>query len=284
MISKNAPTTSVIIVTHNSQRFLPKAMHCLKMQTLPPTQIVIVDSGSKETEYLEPYQKEKNVVVVLAGNDIGFCKGNNIGMSKIPRDCDYVFFLNPDAFLTPKYIEGAIAYMQDPENQQCGMLTGTLLGYDINADRPTGKYDSTGVFRKWYGHWYDRGQGKDAQQDLYSKIENLPAICGAAMFCRKRALDTVLIREGEVLDSTFFMYKEDIDLAIRLRRKGWKLIFVPNLIAYHCRGWNWDRKQIPREFRLHSARNELRIHYNTRSPMGCLYSLLKYTMVKTFDI
>ena len=236
MSNKKRPTTSVIIVTHNSQLFMPKAMLCLKNQTLSPAQIVIVDSGSNDTSYLNLYPNERNVEIVLAGKDIGFCKGNNIGMSRVQTDCDYVFFLNPDAFLTPEYIEGAVAYMEDAKNQQCGMLTGVLLGYDIHADKPTGRYDSTGIFRKWYGKWYDRGQGMEMQAGQYDRKEPLPAICGAAMFCRKKALESVLLRDGEVLDSTFFMYKEDIDLVVRLRKKGWGLMFVPDLTAYHCRG------------------------------------------------
>ena len=32
------------------------------------------------------------------------------------------------------------------------------LGYDIKSDQPTGKYDSTGIFRTWYGRWHDRAR------------------------------------------------------------------------------------------------------------------------------
>src|SRR5262249_10125234 len=159
-----------------------------------------------------------------------FCRGNNIGMEYVSIATQYIFFLNPDAFLNPDFLEMAIQFMEQPVNQSCGAVTGTTLGYDITQNKPTGKYDTTGVFRKWYGKWYDRGQGGKQQSSLYQSQEFLPAICGAVFFCRKKALDDVKLRGNEVFDPSFYMYKEDIDLSLRLRQKGWDLIFLPHLI------------------------------------------------------
>jgi GT2 family glycosyltransferase len=283
-MNKSLPTSAVIIVTHNSELHIDKAIACVNQQTLPATYIILVDSGSRDPSYLHNYALYSNVDITYAEGDIGFCKGNNIGMAKVPKDCDYVFFLNPDAFLTPTYLEKATAFMESPENQKCGALTGTLLGYDINNDCTTGTYDSTGIFQKWYGHWYDRGQGQKYVPEKYSSQEEIPAICGAAFFCRKKSLDEILLRGNEVLDNTFYMYKEDIDLSIRLRQMGWKLVFIPELTAYHCRGWVHDRSKIPRELRLASARNELILHKRLKAPISMTYSLLKYAAVKLLDM
>ncbi|NGX42635.1 MAG: putative glycosyltransferase EpsH [Chlamydiae bacterium] len=280
----NQPLCSVIIVTHNGEKHIPKAMKCLKNQTRQADEIIIVDSGSKNPNYLGKYQKEANVKIILGEKDIGFCKGNNLGMEKLHPSADYVFFLNPDAFPNPDFLENSIAYMENPLNQCCGAITGTTLGYDIDLDQPTGKYDSTGIFHSWYGKWYDRAQGEKFNANLYIKEEDIPAICGAVFFCRKTALDEVEIREAEIFDNTFFMYKEDIDLSLRLRKKGWKLMFVPQLLAYHCRGWHRDRGKAPRIMRLYSAKNELKIHARNLSPIGMLYSLMKLFAVKVFDL
>jgi N-acetylglucosaminyl-diphospho-decaprenol L-rhamnosyltransferase len=283
-MNKKNPSCSVIIVTHNSELYIHKTMECLHHQTVLADHVVLVDSGSADLTYLSRYSNQPNVDVVAASKDIGFCKGNNIGLSKISEKCDYVFFLNPDAFLTPDYLEKAMTFMEKPENHQYGALTGTLLGYDIHKDQPTGNYDSTGVFQRWYGHWYDRRQGMKYCFGHYQNPENVPAICGAALFCRKKALDSVLIRNGEIFDNAFFMYKEDIDLSIRLRRQRWKLVFLPDLMAYHCRGWQRDRSKMPRQMRLISARNELKIHMRLYSPVKIVYSFLKYATVKCLDI
>lgn len=273
------PFCSVIIVTHNSERVIHKAMDCLARQTLPADQILLVDSGSSDRSYLSSYEKEQGVRIIFAGNDIGFCKGNNEGLKHVNPSADYIFLVNPDAFLTPQFIEKAVAFMERPVNYTCAILTGKVYGYDINKDKPSGRYDTTGIFQRWYGHWYDRGQGNSCEEEEFNQIEEVPAICGALMFCRKKALDAVLIRDREFLDNSFFMYKEDIDLSLRLRGQGWRLIYNPQLKAYHCRGWNPDRSKMPRMMRMLSARNELRIHLRSKSLLGVLYSSVKYASV-----
>lgn len=277
------PSCAVIIVTHNSHLYLEKCIRCLKQQTFVPQEIIIVDSGSTGTRYLEPYESVPGIRLMHCHGNVGFCQGNNIGMSLLPPSIDFVLFLNPDAFLTPSFIEKAIGYMQDPQQAQVGALSGLLLGYDIHQDRPTGRLDSSGIFQTYYGKWYDRGQGQIYHPDSYAKEEAAPALCGALMFCRKSALDQVMLGCYEIMDKRFYMYKEDIDLSIRLRQKGWKLIIQPEFIAYHCRGWQKDRQKVPRYLRLLSAKNEMRLYAKLRSPF-ILYSTLKYLSVKLFDV
>lgn len=274
---------SVIIVTHNSENFMKNLFEALDNQARQADQMILVDSGSKDRSYLQAYKDRKNVSIVYGGEGIGFCKGNNVGMQEVLPSCDYVLFLNPDAFLFPDFIEKATQFMEAPANSDIGMITPILLGYDIKENRPTEKYDSTGVFRKWYGRWYDRGQGQPIQNLKLTDNEEVPAICGALMLCRKKALDSVLIRNTEVFDNNFYMYKEDIDLSLRLRAKGWKLLLLTELKSYHCRGWNPNRRLMPRKLRLCSAKNELRLHVRSRSPCT-LYSFFKFSMVKLFDI
>lgn len=285
MIKKTQdPVCAIIIVTYNSQRHIHKAIECINAQSLPPKKIIIVDTGSNDISYLNKYHQQSNIEIVIAQKNSGFCRGNNIGMTKLPPNCDYIFFLNPDAFITPSFLKCAITFMQASSNQSYGAITGTVLGYNMENDAPTGTYDTTGVFRKWYGRWYDRGHGEAYNAGLYLVQEDIPAICGAVMFCRKRALDAIMLGENEVFDNSFYMYKEDIDLSIRLQNKGWKLAFLPQLIAYHCRGWQKDRSKMPRQLRLASARNELRLQARLKSPIPLSYSLLKYSAVKMFDI
>ncbi len=269
---------SVIIVTHNSQAYLSTCMRSLKQQTSLPHQIILVDSGSEDSSYLKEYPKETQVIVHLADENIGFCQANNIGMSYVDPQSKYVLFLNPDAFLTPLFIEQALSLMEHSSNFSVGALSGILLGFNIQRQQPTGRIDSSGIFRTWYGRWYDRGQQELYTSQQLPRTENVPALCGALMFCRLHALQSVELAPYTVMDPTFYMYKEDIDLSLRLRQKGWLLLLAPQLIAYHCRGWQ-ERAKIPYHLRLLSARNEMRLYARLKSPFY-LYSLLKYLLVK----
>jgi N-acetylglucosaminyl-diphospho-decaprenol L-rhamnosyltransferase len=284
MIKERSLSCAIIIVTYNSQKYLKKTMECINHQIHFVANIIIVDTGSDDTNYLLPYQQQSNVEVVIAEKNSGFCSGNNIGISKLPDTCDYVFFLNPDAFISPSFVRQAIAFLQSPLHQHYGAVTGTTLGYNIDADQPNGTYDTTGIFRKWYGRWYDRGQGQACNPGLFLVQDDLDAICGAVFFCRRQALESVMHENQEIFDSTFYMYKEDIDLSLRLQRKGWKLAFLPQLVAHHCRGWQKDRSQMPRKIRLCSAKNELKIHLQSLAPVPIIYSLCKYAAVKWLDM
>lgn len=275
---------AVIIVTHNSQQCISKALKGLQDQTRPPSQIIIIDSGSDDTAYLQSYAKDPLITLHCVKKNIGFCAGNNIGFSYAdPQLASFILFMNPDTFLSPQFLEMAVDLMQKTEYARVGALSGLLLGYDLSKDQPSGRIDSTGIFQKWFGKWYDRNQG-----DLYDSTramteQEVPALCGALMLCRLEALRETELAPSTVMDPTFFMYKEDIDLSLRLQKQGWKLLFNPKLVAYHCRGWQKQRSQVPRSLKILSAKNEVRLHYRLKSPY-LLYSLLKYVSVKIFNL
>ncbi|RME55385.1 MAG: hypothetical protein D6795_03155, partial [Deltaproteobacteria bacterium] len=59
-------------------------------------------------------------------------------------------------------------------------------------------------------------------------------VTGAAGFYRRVALEEVAV-EGEFFDRDFFAYYEDVDLAWRLQRKGWRTLYVPEAVIFHDR-------------------------------------------------
>lgn len=272
------PTIAVIIVSYNCPEHIKRNMDSLRSQTRKTDQIIIVDNNSKDPSSLESFKDDAEII--YSNVNSGFCAANNEGLKRTSEKTKYVLFLNPDAFLTDTFIEKSLAFMEDPANASCGAMTGILLGYDPVQEEPTGRYDSTGIFSTPYGKWFDRDQGQEINSHLYKTKEEVPAICGALMLCRKEALMNAAFKDKTVWDNSFFMYKDDIDLSLRLRKKGWKLLFVPDLIAYHCRGWAVDRSKMSKEARLGSAKNELRMHLRTRAFKFLPYSLLKYAAVK----
>lgn len=275
----NTPFCSVIIVTHDSELFLPKALKALESQTRPVDEIILVDSGSKDLSYLQKCKGK----ILLGGKDIGYAAANNKGFNALDSRSNYVFFLNPDAFLTPSFIEKALLYLENPLLSTVGAITGTALGYDIHFDRPRGSYDSTGIFQTWYGRWFDRKQGERVEETPSQRgVEEVPAICGALFFARREALESIQ-RGSQVFDERYYMYKEDIDLSLRLRALKWKLLYVPELKAYHCRGWE-GRKKMGRRWRLLSARNDLRLLRHLFSLPALCYASLKYLAVKVFNV
>ncbi len=276
-LAGSRPGVAVVIVTYNSGAVLDLCLQALAAQTHPPELIVIVDNASPEPAYLDAVPENERIRVIRSPHNEGFCGGNNRGY-RLARAFKYVLFLNPDAFASERLVEQAWQWMERSESATVGCLTGTLLKFDVTRRQPTGLIDSTGIFQTWWGRWYDRGQLQPWHPTAAGAgPESVPAICGAFMFCRTSALEQVTVREGEVFDARFFMYKEDIDLSLRLRRHGWKLEYLPSLLCYHGRGWQ-GRTTASYRAKYLSARNELRVCWRNRL-RGLPYSALKLLYV-----
>ncbi len=272
---------AVIIVTYNSQDVLPRCLDALSQQSIQ-ADIIVVDSGSEDTSYLNNYQKNADITVLLDEN-IGFSRANNKGYEALSQTTEFVLFLNPDAFLTKNALQQAQTFLQ--ENKQVGCVGGRLLGFDNKNERPTGLLDSTGIFRKWYGRWYDRSQGEqDTDQHLVQ--EEVPALCGAFLFCRQTLLSQLAgnkNQQAKIFDPDFFLYKEDIELCLRMRKAGWQLVYQPAIQIYHCRGWQNERKQVSYQQRLTAAQSEL-ILYKKHPSLYITWALFKYVLVRYFKI
>jgi GT2 family glycosyltransferase len=79
-----------------------------------------------------------------------------------------------------------------------------------------------GVVVKSYQQFYEVDQGQ------YDQEEMIAAFCGAGVLLNRKAL-----KEVGVFDNQFFMYYEDGDLSLRLKRKGWKILYCPKAVVRH---------------------------------------------------
>lgn len=274
------PMLAVIIVTHNSEEVLEPCLRALKEQSLPPARVLLVDSGSRDSAYLDRIDLAENVVVLTRQDNIGFARANNVGCRHLDAETEYVLFLNPDVVLAVDALHRAMESMQ--QNERIGVVTGRLLGYDFPAARTTGLLDSTGIFRKWYGRWYDRGQGEADRGQFAGPPEDIPAACGALLFCRKTALDQAALAGGTVFDPDFFLYKEDIELCLRLRKQGWLIRYEPGIRAWHGRGWG-QRGEMRLDLRTAAARSEVILYRKHPSPY-LLWALMKYLAVRLLKV
>ena len=268
----------VVIVIHNSQKYIYKNLECLKAGNYWPNYIIIVDSGSEENDYEKIKKIYPDIKIINAGGNIGFAAANNLGYKEIRNKVDYILFLNPDAFIINNTLEIAIDFMN--KNRDIGILTGKLLGFNIETNEPTKLLDSTGVFYNAYGRFYDRGQG-EIDKGQYDGIIDIPAACGAFLFCRVEALEKSLLYNEQVFDERYFMYKEDIDLCIRVKNADFRIVYSSEVAVYHCRGWNNKRNKMPYWARLLSLKNDWRIYQRNYLPISQQRKFFIYLLAKS---
>lgn len=245
----------VVVVTHNSDQVIATCIEAL-LPCREVSGIAIVDSASSATRYLEVLEgRDARLKLIFEWSNVGFCCANNVGYRALGESCgEFVLFLNPDAFVTPDLLRQLIERMRRPDWADVAACAPRLMGFSMKEGAPTGRIDSAGIGMTFYGKFFDRGQGS-VDIAPYSTSAEVQAICGAFMLCRRSALDAVSV-DGEVFDERLYMYKEDIDLSLRLRRAGMRLMYCHDLVAYHCRGWRGTRMEMPQWTIVQSLRND----------------------------
>ncbi|NML98987.1 glycosyltransferase family 2 protein [Paraburkholderia sp. RP-4-7] len=226
-----------------------------------------------------------DVKCLEARKNVGFAAANNLGIVGLSGGAhDFIIFINPDVVMPQGWLGSFSKICDLPEYRDVGVFTGPLLGYSFARDEPTGLIDSLGIWRTSYGKWFDKQQGQPttAPDSVITEPQEVPAVCGALMVVRKKVIEELVSEYGFFFDESYFMYKEDIEVSLRIRRKGWRTLLHPSLAAYHCRGWDPNRGAMPKWTRSISSRNELKMHLRHQW-RGVPYSLLKYLYVKLME-
>ncbi|MCC6381495.1 MAG: glycosyltransferase family 2 protein [Dehalococcoidia bacterium] len=204
-----------------------------------------------------------SVRLVEPGRNTGYAAACNAGV-RLARG-EFVLFCNQDLQASPRFLAELAAAME--RHPRAVVVGGKVLRPGRGGG--TALIDSAGVGLRRSRAPYDRGEGQvDAGQ--FDREEQVFAVSGAALFARRTALDDVM-DGGEVLDESFFMYKEDVDLCWRLRLRGGECWYVPAAGAWHARtarglagrGYlrHWraylaGERRKPRHVRLHSLKNQ----------------------------
>lgn len=237
--------------------------------------VYVVNSSTK------PYESEveQRFCLIEAGSNVGFSKANNIGIKRgLSDEPDFFLIINPDVLLPPQWLS-KVSEAIDQVGSEVGIFTVPLLGYDFEADKATGLLDGVGIGCTWFGRWYDIWQGEDENVLDKSLLPyDVMAACGALMLIRREVICELLDKDGYVFNESYLMYKEDIELSTRARLIGWRIVLLPSVPVFHCRGWGKDRRDSPYWARLLSAKNELKMHaryYWRYLP----YSILKYLYI-----
>lgn len=219
---------SVSLVTFNAAADVVACLEALAAQTLRPLCVRVFDNASTDgtAEVVAAHFPE--VRLYESPLNRGYAAAQNRGAALAHADgAQYVLFLTPDVVLAPDHLERLVGALDaDPGAASAG---GKLL-------RPDGRtLDGAGIVASRARHFRDRGQGELDSGQYDDPGASAPfAPCGAAVLHRLEALADVAVGE-EVLDESFFAYKEDVDLAWRLRLRGWRLLHVPGATARHRR-------------------------------------------------
>lgn len=225
-------TLNIIIVNYNVKYYLEQCLAAVERAIVGlDADVWVVDNDSSDgsVDYLEPLFPK--VHFIRGKENVGFSKANNMAIRQ--TDGKYVLLLNPDTIVTSKAIRECVHLLDEhPEIGSTGVSMYNANGtYARESKRgvPTAKvsfYKMSGMAALFPKH---RSFAKYHMGYLDPLSSNeVEILSGAFNMMRRETLDEV-----GLLDETFFMYGEDIDLSYRMLKAGWKNWYLPSPILHY---------------------------------------------------
>jgi GT2 family glycosyltransferase len=211
-------TFSVVIPNWNGSSYLPACLDSIRAQTLRPAQVVVVDNASTDASAELVRGEYPETVLLALPRNLGFTGAVNAGIGQ-SRGA-WIALLNQDAEAHPRWLE-EMARVAAARPSAGAIACKILLADRRDHFHSAGdgyRVDGTGVNR---GVWLrDEGQ--------FEREEEVFGVCGGACAYRRAAVEQV-----GMLDQSFFMYYEDVDLAWRLQIAGWRAVYAPGAVVFH---------------------------------------------------
>jgi len=230
------PAVTVSLVTYNGLRWLSGCIDSLVAQTMANFELFVVDNASNDgtAQALDAATDSlATVSIEHAGTNLGFAAAHNRNIYRARGE--YVCLLNQDIELDQAFLSRSVGAFE--HRPRVGAVQGRVRRLLPGGQR-TNVLDSTGLQMSRSRRVIARGQGR-ADSARWSVPGPVWGADGPVPVYRRAALMQVQEPRTpgglEVLDEDFFMYKEDVDLAWRLRRHGWSSWYEPSAVAWHAR-------------------------------------------------
>jgi GT2 family glycosyltransferase len=226
---------SVIIVNYNVKYFLEQCLHAVERACEGiEAEVIVVDNNSVDGSVGEIRRKFPRVRMIENKENLGFSKANNQAIRESTGR--YVLLLNPDTVVEEDTFRKCISFMEShPDAGALGVKMIDGKGEFLPESKralPT----PTVSFYKMFGlsTLFPRSRrfGKYHLGHLnMDETHQVDVLAGAFMFIRRSVLDEV-----GLLDESFFMYGEDIDLSYRITKAGYGIYYYPETTIIHYKG------------------------------------------------
>jgi len=209
---REQPDLSVIIVSYNTVDLIGNCLKSVLATSNITREIFVVDNASSDESSDFIKDKFPSVHVIANAKNVGFAAANN----QVLPQCKgkYIFFLNPDTEVVSDTFSEAISFMD--ANPQVG-LAGTKI---MNSDGTL----------QWSVSYKYPGQ-KYTTTELSNLPGNIACVLGASMIVRSELIERI-----GGFDEDFFLYGEDQDLCLKIRKLGDEIGYIDAAVVVHLGG------------------------------------------------
>jgi GT2 family glycosyltransferase len=235
------PRVAVVILHWGAPAITVRCLESLGAAAWPgPTTVFVVDNTTALDEAVAARAAPLPVRVLRPPRNLGFAGGCTLGMSAaLEQGADFVLLLNNDAVADPDFAGPLVRAAS--RHADVGLLSPQI----VHLNRPREAWYQGGTFSPWAGIPRQGHRRRVLARDHPPR--EVDYATGCAMLIRP-----AVIRRVGPFDGALFAYCEDLDLSLRARRAGFRVLFVPGSLVYH------DVSDEP-------DRTALRIYYSTRN-------------------
>lgn len=238
---------SVITINYNGLKDTCELMETLPLED-PSLEVIVVDNASREDEATVIEQRYPQVKVVRSQRNLGFAGGNNLGIKAATGQ--YLFFLNNDTLI------GKEKGKEKSEKFASALIERLESDAKIGAVCPKIRFSWGEHLIQYTGYTplspitlRNRSIGfgeKDCGQ--YDQAHTTPYAHGAAMMVKREAIE-----KAGLMPECYFLYYEELDWSLMLRRAGYDIWYEPAVTVFH------------KESQTTGQQSPLRTYYITRN-------------------
>lgn len=226
---------AVVILNYNTRDRLRECLLSLEKTALVEFDTFVVDNSSADGSAAMVSQQFPGIHLFQVPNN-GYGAGNNVALREIlarPDRPPAILLLNADTVMPPDTIHGLMEFLD--LHSDVGVVGPKVVRADGSLDLacrrsfPTPEvsfYRLTGL-SKLFPRSRRFGRYNLTYLDENETAE-VDSVVGACMLIR-----TVALEQAGVFDEEFFMYGDDLDLALRIKQKGWKVYYYPRVTLTH---------------------------------------------------
>jgi GT2 family glycosyltransferase len=243
---------SIVIVNYNVKYFLEQCLHSVQSACSGlEAEVFVVDNNSVDGSVKMVKDKFPGVHLIENKDNKGFSMANNQAILKSRGE--YVLLLNPDTIVEDDTLRKVVQFMD--EHPDAGGLGVKMLdgkGKFLPESKRGLPLPSVAFFKifglsalfprsKTFGKYHLSYLDKD-------KTHVVDVLAGAFMLLRKKVLDEI-----GLLDESFFMYGEDVDLSYRITKAGYRNYYYPGTRIIHYKGESTKKSSLNYVFVFYNA-------------------------------
>ncbi len=215
---------SVIIPAFNTDAsLLKKALDSIYQQDINGIEVILVDDGSVENNIYSEIAKFSypRLKYIKNSKNYGSSYARNRAMDI--SEGEFVMFLDSDAYLEKDFFFNLDSFLKSLSLEVAGLNSKIF-----NGDKST--LFSCGLKISSLYRVHDIGRNKLGEEFNESKyIDGINTCCSVV---RRKVLEEVKEEQG-YFDERFFFLFEDVELSLRINKRGYRFIFVPELVCFH---------------------------------------------------